>query len=303
VNFVTDESGRIDALQKAIFTLARQWDRIRPVYKPYVEGLDTLPADGRFLLVGNHSATPAVEILLILYEVQRHLGKRVRALMDRQLGELKGVTAELVAAGGGVVGERQATAELMAANEPILVFPGGAREFAKGKDERYNLLWAERDGFARLAVQHNYPIVTAPVVGGDDVYKILTTRHGPWARLNRWASQRLNGRADMTMPLMRGIGPTALPRPQRVYARFAPPIDTTRPKNIAAEKWVATVRATVKKALESDLTALQKIRADDPFRHLVPWAWRSAVMPPETIPARSAGPCTLAPQPDRKGCA
>jgi hypothetical protein len=116
----------------------------------------------------NHEVTQR-QTGLILYEVQRHLGIRVRALMDRQFGKLKGFPAEFLAAGGGIVGEPRAAGELMSANEPILVFPGGGREIAKARDELYTLLWGDRAGFARLAAEYVYPIVTAAVVGGDDV--------------------------------------------------------------------------------------------------------------------------------------
>jgi 1-acyl-sn-glycerol-3-phosphate acyltransferase len=143
----------------------------------------------------------------------------------------------------------------------------------------YTLLWGDRAGFARLAVENSYPIVTAAVVGGDDVYQILTTRHGWWGRLNKAVASRTGARQDMTIQLMRGIGPTLLPRPQRLYARFSDPIDTTKPDGVSSEDWVAKVRELAKSSLEADLADLQRIRSTDPFRHLAPWAWRSAVMP------------------------
>ncbi|ART69347.1 glycerol acyltransferase [Mycobacterium dioxanotrophicus] len=284
---LNDRQARVDLLEKGILAAARKWDHIRPAYKPYVDGLENLPADGRFLIVGNHTAVASTEIGLILYEVQRHLGIRVRALMDRQFGKLKGFPAEFLAAGGGIVGEPCAAGELMSANEPILVFPGGGREIAKARDELYTLLWGDRAGFARLAAEYDYPIVTAAVVGGDDVYKILTSRDGVWSRVSGRASELLSGRTDMAIQLMRGIGPTLVPRPQRLYARFSAPIDTTRPADVAAEDWVATIRAKTKSTLESDLAELQEIRAGDPFRNLAPWSWGAAVMPPASAAAQS----------------
>jgi 1-acyl-sn-glycerol-3-phosphate acyltransferase len=248
------------------------------VSKPYVEGLDILPTDGRFLLVGNHTFG-GTEALLIPYAVRRQIGKRVRPLADRQFGNLKGFSAELMAAFGAIVGTPHGARELMDANEPILVFPGGSREVGKGKDELYTLLWGDRAGFARLAVENNYPIVPVALVGGDDVYKILTTRDGRWSRLTRLVSKRLNGRSDAVLPLVRGVGPTLVPRPQRMYLRFSAPIDTTRPKKVSTEKWVATIRGKVKADLESSLADLLRIRKTDPYRHLVPGAWRWAVTP------------------------
>jgi hypothetical protein len=70
-----------------------------------------------------------------------------------------------------------------------------------------------------------------------------------------------------------------IPRPQRMYLRFGAPIDTTRPARTAADSWVSTVRDRVKAELETTLSDLQGIRAEDPYRQLNPLAWRSAVMP------------------------
>jgi hypothetical protein len=91
-------------------------------------------------------------------------------------------------------------------------------------------------------------------------------------------SAKLSGRADMAMPpLMRGIGPTLIPRPQRMYLRFGEPIDTAKPDRISTEDWVASVRNDTQESLETILTNLLALRAGDPFRELNPLAWASAV--------------------------
>lgn len=270
---------RVDQLETLLLGAARRWDTVRPVYQPYVDGLDNLPRDGRFLLVANHTASPATEILLLTYEVQRELGIKVRPLMDRRFGNAKGLQGDILAAGGGIVGSPDGTRDLMSAGEPILVFPGGAREIGKAKGEEYTLLWGDRAGFARLAVENDYPIVTAATVGGDDVFKILTTRDSAWMRVSKSLAERFGERSDMTMPLFRGIGPTLIPRPQRLYARFSAPIDTRRPQSVDVVDWVQQIRGTAEQSLEADLAHLQQVRSTDPFRSLAPWAWGSAVMP------------------------
>lgn len=103
--------------------------------------------------------------------------------------------------------------------------------------------------------------------------------HGTWGRLGGEVGRRLHGRTDMTPHLIRGIGPTLIPRPQRMYLRFGPPIDTAAPDGVATEQWVATVKETAKVDLESTLADLLRVRETDPFRHLAPWAWQRAVMP------------------------
>jgi 1-acyl-sn-glycerol-3-phosphate acyltransferase len=126
-------------------------------------------------------------------------------------------------------------------------------------------------------VENDYPIVPVGLVGGDDVYKSLVTRDSALGRLSRAISTRLTGEADMAMPLMRGIGPTLIPRPQRMYLRFGEPIDTTKPENVSTKNWVESVRKSTQQSLEAILADLLAVRGDDPFRELNPLAWSDAV--------------------------
>jgi 1-acyl-sn-glycerol-3-phosphate acyltransferase len=255
-------------------------DGIVPVidlFRPYVSGLANLPADGRFLLVGNHTQFVGGEVLLIPHFVRRAIGTQVRPLADRRFGQQAGFGRDLMTAYGAVVGAPETARELMRHNETILVFPGGGREIAKFKGEEYRLNWNGRSGFARIAVENDYPIVPVGLVGGDDVYKSLVTRDSALGRLSQAVSAKLSGNADMAMPLMRGAGPTLLPRPQRMYLRFGEPIDTGKPSGESTEKWVASVRDTTQRSLDTILTELLAIRAEDPFHELNPLAWAGAV--------------------------
>lgn len=276
IDAVMNHPRRVQILRGA---LERIQDRIGPVIdltRPYVSGLETLPADGRFLLVGNHTQFIGGEVLLVPHFVRRALGRRVRPLADRRFATKPGFGHDVMTAYGGVVGDPQTARELMLHNETILVFPGGGREIAKFKGEEYQLNWRGRSGFARIAVENDYPIVPVGLVGGDDVYKSLVTRDSRLGRLSRAISTRMTGEADMAMPLMRGVGPTFVPRPQRMYLRFGEPIQTTKPKNASTEDWVASVRNSTQQSLETILSELLTIRADDPFRELNPLAWASA---------------------------
>jgi 1-acyl-sn-glycerol-3-phosphate acyltransferase len=228
IDAIMNQPGRVRAWRRVAETVA---DRVGPLvdlHRPYVDGIENLTRDGRFLLVGNHTQGGA-EAFLIPYLVRRAIGTRVRPLADRGMGRMRGPAADLFAACGVVVGAPETARELMRHDETILVFPGGGRAIPKFKGEEHILRWQGRAGFARLSVENDYPIVPAGLVGGDDVYRSLTTRDGLWGRLSQRLTEKLSGRTDMAMPLMHGIGPTLIPRPQRMYLRFAAPIDTTKP--------------------------------------------------------------------------
>jgi 1-acyl-sn-glycerol-3-phosphate acyltransferase len=275
---IMNQSRRVRALKQLLGSVGDNLNPLIELYRPYVDGLANLPRDGRFLLVGNHTQA-GTEVFLTSYFVRRELGVRVRPLAERGMGEARGLGRDLVAAYGGVVGHPDSARELMRHNETVLVYPGGAREIAKFKGEEYRLSWEGRSGFARVAIESDYPIVPVGLVGGDDVYQSLFARDSTWGRLNLSLSERLSGRADMAMPLIRGVGPTLIPRPQRMYLAFGKPISTTRPARTNAATWLETVRETTRESLESILADLQVVRADDPFRKLNPLAWPNAVQP------------------------
>jgi 1-acyl-sn-glycerol-3-phosphate acyltransferase len=278
VDAVINHPRRVQILRGA---LERVHDGIAPLIdlsRPYVSGLEMLPADGRFLLVGNHTQFVGGEVLLIPHFVRRAIGVRVRPLADRRFGQQRGFGRDLITAYGGVVGSPETARELMRHNETILVFPGGGREIAKFKGEEYHRNWNGRSGFARVAVENNYPVVPVGLVGGDDVDKSLVARDSALARLNQSISTKLTGKADMAMPLMRGIGPTLIPRPQRMYLHFGEAIDTAKPAGASVENWVSSVRNNTQEALEAILTDLLTVRAHDPFRELNPSAWSNAII-------------------------
>lgn len=271
-------SPRVRTLRRALDGVS---DRLRPVVdltRPYVDGVEHLRVDGRFLLVGNHTQFGS-EVFLISDSVRRTIGTRVRPLAERAFGRMRGLPGDLIAAYGAVVGAPETARELMRNDETILVFPGGGREIAKFKGEEYRLRWQGRAGFARLSVENGYPIVPAGLVGGDDVYRSLTTRDSAYGRFSEALGRRLNGRPDMAMPLLRGIGPTLIPRPQRMYLRFGSPIDTSRPLGVSERGWVEVVKDQTQRALGEILADLQALRATDPYRNLNPLAWRDATTP------------------------
>ncbi len=276
IDAVMNHPRRVQRLRGA---LDKVHDGISPLIdltRPYVSGLETLPADGRFLLVGNHTAFIGGEVLLIPHFVRRALGRRVRPLADRRFATKPGFGHDVMTAYGGVIGDPQTARELMRHNETILVFPGGGREIAKFKGEEYHLNWRGRSGFARIAVENDYPIGPVGLVGGDDVYKSLVTRDSRLGRLSQAVSTRMTGEPNMAMPPMRGIGPTLIPRPQRMYLGFGEPISTAKPEDLSTEDWVASVRERTQESLKSILSDLLAIRADDPFRELNLLAWASA---------------------------
>ena len=72
-----------------------------------------------------------------------------------------------------VRGTRANVRALMRDGQNILVFPGGADEVFKARGQEYRLMWKERLGFARLAIEFGYPIVPFAAVGAEEMLHVL----------------------------------------------------------------------------------------------------------------------------------
>jgi 1-acyl-sn-glycerol-3-phosphate acyltransferase len=244
--------------------LLRPWHLIT---SPVSYGLDNIPRRKPCLFVGNHTlfSLDAPMLLLELYSKRKIV---LRSLGDHVHFQVP-LWRDVLTRYGVVDGTRENCARLMAAGESILVFPGGAREVFKRKGEKYKLLWGNRVGFARLAISYGYPIVPFAAVGAEDAWDVVLGGDELFPVALRSVMERLGLRTDALIPIVRGIGPTPLPRPERLYFYFAPPIDTRPYKGRHEDKAACwDVREQVRRAIEAGLKFLLKQRKADPGRDL-----------------------------------
>ena len=102
---------------------------------------------------------------------------------------------DLLAKAGMVRGTRDNVRALMRDRQTILVFPGGSREVNKRRGQQYQLLWREPIGFARLAIEHAYPIVPFAAVGADDMLDVIVDQTPIYGQLAR-AYEKAHGVPD-----------------------------------------------------------------------------------------------------------
>jgi 1-acyl-sn-glycerol-3-phosphate acyltransferase len=258
-----------DADRRLIAAALAPW---RALTDPRFYGLDRIGADGAVLLVGNHTVFGMLDMPLMLGEIHRATGRFVRGMADHAHFAVP-VWRDVLMRQGGVRGTRENCRALLAAGEAVLVYPGGGREVAKRKGEKYQLLWKERVGFARLAVEAGCPIVPFGAVGAEESYDILLDADSPVLAPIRDLVGRLGGRAELIPPLVRGLGPTPLPRPERFYFAFGEPIDT-RAWAGQGEDGVRELRDQVRQAVLGRITFLLAEREADPDRELLTCARR-----------------------------
>lgn len=206
----------------------------RLYFSPKFFGLEKLDPNKPTLMVGNHTIFGVIDVPLLLAQIYKEKGIRIRVLADHAHYDIP-LWRNLLDRMGGVEGTRDNCRELMARGEHVMVFPGGAREVSKRKGEQYQLTWKRRVGFCKMAIEHGYNIVPFAAVGPDDAYDIVfdaeDIMQSPLKKLlDKAGLLEKNGLlrgGDIIMPITRGLGLTPLPRPERFYFSIGDEIDVS----------------------------------------------------------------------------
>jgi 1-acyl-sn-glycerol-3-phosphate acyltransferase len=249
---------------------------LRRFLSPVALGLEKLPREGAVLLIGNHTVYGVLDIPMLFTEILEHTGRAIRALGDNVHFEVP-VWGDLAHKFGVVRGTRENCARLIERGEPVLVFPGGGREVMKHKGEKYKLIWKERVGFARLAIQYGTPIVPFASVGVEDMFEIvadaddlLRSPVGDLLRALGITEKEWFRHGELIPPLARGKGFGPIPRLERQYFLFGDPIDTTRFGGRHEDRDACVeLRQQVKTTIEREIHELDAIREADPERYPV----------------------------------
>lgn len=242
----------------------------RRLARPVFHGLDDIPDERPLLFVGNHTLYGVFDVPLLFAELWERKDIFLRPLGDH--GHFKvPLWRDFLTRFGTVDGTRENCARLMQAGETILVFPGGGREVAKRKGERYRLVWKDRLGFVRLAIRHGCTIVPFASVGAEHAWDIVFDADELMATPLGKLLARLRVRTDVIPPVARGLGPTPLPRPERLYFMVAPAIPTREYAGAAEDvARCRELRDRVKLAVETAIARLLEVRENDPDRALLP---------------------------------
>ena len=242
---------------------------LRWYFAPEYLHIERADAKRPTLFVGNHSVYGVLDVMLFVDGLYRERGIVLRSLADRNHFKVP-VWRDFVIQTGAVLGSRASCAALMRRGAHILVFPGGAREVFKHKGEAYRLIWKERYGFVELAIEHGYTITPYATVGAEEAFDVLLdsadylkTPLGGILKATGVADRYLRGGEEFP-PLVRGLGLTALPRPEKLYFSIGKPIDTARYRGRSADPAaLRRVRDRVGRSLNQLIGELRAYRAQD----------------------------------------
>eukprot|EP01104_Vermistella_antarctica_P021144 TRINITY_DN936_c0_g1_i1.p1 TRINITY_DN936_c0_g1~~TRINITY_DN936_c0_g1_i1.p1 ORF type:complete len:424 (+),score=73.27 TRINITY_DN936_c0_g1_i1:157-1428(+) len=236
-------------------------------FTPDLNGIENIPLDTvvvdperplvgaqrhRLLFVCNHSLM-GIEMPMFIWTIFKNTNVFVRGLSDHAHFEMPG-WASLLSYFGAVNGTRENCSLLMRNDLPVLVYPGGGHEVMKKKsDAKYGLMWKERKGFARLAIQHGYTLVPCCCVGSEDMLEIVKDIPLEFAR------------KGLSMPLVKPIAPSKL---QKLYFWFGEPIPTAHMNGDTSVENQTKIRDVTKVAVEGGIQSMLEKQEKDPSRYL-----------------------------------
>jgi 1-acyl-sn-glycerol-3-phosphate acyltransferase len=203
-------------------------DVLLSYFDPEVHGFENLPAEGPFLVVGNHSGgiyMPDYWAFLRHWVNERGPGAPLYSMAFDFLFSIPGF-GTLARALGAVPGSQANADRLLDAGLPVIVYPGGDEDDYRPWTERHRVDLHGRSGFVKLALRHQIPVIPMVAHGSHDVIIVLT-RGERLARRVGFDRLRIN-----IFPLVLGppwgIAPVQLPTwplPAKVTVRVCEPID------------------------------------------------------------------------------
>jgi 1-acyl-sn-glycerol-3-phosphate acyltransferase len=191
----------------------KRWFRVE------TEGMEHVPAQGRALLVANHSGVLPYDgaILMHAVRVDHPAGRDVRPLVEDFVFHFPWL-GTLINRIGGVRACPENATRLLESDQLVAVFPEGVKGIGKLYKDRYQLQRFGRGGFIKLALRTRSPIIPVAIVGAEEIHPML-------GRFT-WLAKSMGVPYVPITPTFPWLGPLgAVPLPSKWNVRIAAPID------------------------------------------------------------------------------
>lgn len=197
--------GTMQRLLLSSALLYRYWFRVE------THGIRNIPA-GRVLLISNHGGQIALDgaMIGVACVLEAEPPRIIRGMAEYWLPTLPWVNLAMIRT-GSVVGTRRNCIELLERGECVIAFPEGVRGMNKTIWERYQLKEFGQ-GFMRLALETDTPIVPVAVVGAEEQYPGIANLAGLGRLLGMPAFP-----VTPFWPLLGPLGAVPLPTKYRIY--------------------------------------------------------------------------------------
>jgi 1-acyl-sn-glycerol-3-phosphate acyltransferase len=243
-------------------------------FQVQTSGWENIP-EGKVLFVGSHNgglASP--DTSMMLYDWLRRFGtqKPIYGLMHPKVWEVFPPAAEMAMKGGAIMAHPKMAYAALRSGASVLVYPGGAEDVFRPHKMRDKIYFADRQGFIKLALRENVPIVPAISWGAHDTLIVLTDLYKIMRRFHKWGMPWLFDVDPLVFPVYLGlpwglaVGPLPnIPLPVRMYTRVCPPIVFERyGKEAASDRtYVNKCYELVKNQMQQELDNLIKLASEE----------------------------------------
>lgn len=133
------------------------WLTYAKIWQGYeIIGLENVPSNGPALIINYHGAFPA-DIYYFWGKVYEKWGRVLYVTVDKFLYSLPGmkVVEEAIHL---FPGSQESCAQILKQGNLLIISPGGSYEALFG-DSNYEVLWKNRCGFAKVAIEAKVPII------------------------------------------------------------------------------------------------------------------------------------------------
>jgi 1-acyl-sn-glycerol-3-phosphate acyltransferase len=198
---------------KLVFRVGKRLlDPLARYHHHRVEGMEHVPRSGPALCVLHHSFA-TYDAFLVGLRVMEDVGRFPYGLGDNQLFRFPPIRPLLDDLHIRPA-EPGAALALLRQGELVFVAPGGMREALRPYSRRYEPDWHDRKGFVRLALRAQVPVVLFACPAADRIYTVYDLP----------LTERFYQRFHLPLALVRGVGPTLVPRPVRLTHHISEPI-------------------------------------------------------------------------------
>ena len=156
-------------------TLPGLWMLASFYFRADVRGLDRIPAEGPVLLVGNHSGgnlTPDTHVFTLAFSTHFGVERRFFQLAHNLVLAMPGLGS--LRKFGTVAASHENAQLALEQGAALLVYPGGDYEVHRPSWETGKVDFDGRQGFIRLALRKNVPIVPVVAIGGQETALFLS---------------------------------------------------------------------------------------------------------------------------------
>lgn len=152
--------------------LYRWWFRVEAHH------VENLPSTGPVLIAANHSGQLPLDGIMIAMAMvlDNETPRFPRAMVERFIQRLPFLSVWFPRV-GQVMGSPENAERLLRSGEALVVFPEGVRGVSKTFDQRYKLA-PFGQGFMRLALATQAPIVPVAVIGAEEQYPSVSNLKG-----------------------------------------------------------------------------------------------------------------------------